>query len=150
MSFFEEVDVAFPVVIGDTVTFNLTHKGKYLNGKGLAGVAWPAPPHEAASSRQQLPQAQTPPPLPPPALLKTKLAPAKSTPGARPALHALDAAQLEALYSEESATAKVEPARLGQISNQVRYARIEKSLAELKGLLREVRALLEKTYFREK
>ncbi len=73
-----------------------------------------------------------------------------ASPGGHPALHELDATQLLALYAKESASAKIEPARLGQISNQVPYARIEQSLAELKGLLREVLGLMEKTYFKSK
>ncbi len=61
-------------------------------------------------------------------------------------MHALKAAELEHLYQEESTDSKAELARLGQISNQVRYARIEESLGELKDLLREILSLLQKLY----
>ncbi len=145
VSFFEEEDVAFPVVIGDTVTFTMTRKGTYLNGKGLAVVSKSAPQPQPAQQPQVQPPVQAPPqPQPQP---KPKPAPTKLAPGTRPALHDLDVSQLEVLYEQESSQAKVEPARLGQISNQVRYARIEQSLAELQGLLREVLAMLQKSFF---
>ncbi len=148
VSFFEAEDVGLPITIGDSITFTLTRKGNYLNGKGLL-VLPKFPPQPQPQPKPPPPRpAQAPPPPQPHA--KPKPAPAKLAPGERPALHELDATQLLALYAQESAAAKVEPARLGQISNQVRYARIEQSLAELKGLLREVLGLMEKTYFKSK
>lgn len=152
VSFFEEEDVNQPVAIGDAVTFALTRKGNYLNGKELAVVsktpqqlqtAAQPPPHaqSPAASQPQSSAQLSPPPTPKPAF-----SPAKFGPGGRTILHALKAAELEHLYQEESTDSKAELARLGQISNQVRYARIEESLGELKDLLREILSLLQKLY----
>ncbi len=145
VSFFESADVDQPAAIGDTVKFALTRKGTYLNGKGLAVTSKSASQPQPAQQPQVQPPVQAPPqPQPQP---KPKPAPTKLAPGTRPALHDFDVSQLEVLYEQESSQAKVEPARLGQISNQVRYARIEQSLAELQGLLREVLAMLQKSFF---
>ncbi len=134
VSFFDDPDVKTAVKEGDHVKYTVARKGNYLNGKNLEILPTEAPKPVPA-----------PPPKPAP---KSTPAPAKITPGTRPALHALSAAELENLYQEESTGARAEPARLGQISNQVRYARIEQSLAELQGLLREVLALLQKSFLK--
>jgi hypothetical protein len=143
VSFFESEDIARPVAVGDTVTFSLTRKGTFLNGKALV-VTRKAGPQPRPPPQPQ-PQA-SPPPQPTPAPeVKPKPAPtpalAKGSVGSRPPLHALGEAELEDLYERESREAKIEPARLGQISNQIRYARIE-------GLLRMILALLQESYLK--
>ncbi len=111
VSFFDDADVKIQVLEGTQVRYQVIRKGEYLNGKGLEII--PRVP-------------QTSP---------------KAAIGARPPIHGLSVAELEDLYTQTAAEKKVEAAFLGQISNQVRYARIEVLLTEL---LEAVRALIKK------
>ncbi|HMF30760.1 MAG TPA: hypothetical protein VKK79_05065 [Candidatus Lokiarchaeia archaeon] len=109
VSFFQEIDVKVEVAEGDNVSYNMYRRGNYINGQDLqvGGRA------RATPARVQQVRAQ-------PSLVAE-----------RPPIHNLSAADLEALYTQVAASGQGEGAFLGQLRNQVRYARIEELLREL-------------------
>jgi hypothetical protein len=109
VSFFEDADVQVEVTAGDTITYSMYHRGGYTNGRDLQ-VEQTAPAGEGTRNDTYL---------------------RVFAPGERPPLHDLSAAELEAFYEQSIAAGSAEPALLGQVSNQIRYARIEVLLREL-------------------
>jgi hypothetical protein len=89
----------------------MTRKGNYINGRDLQ-LGAPGQ-REVAPIRAQLAKSQVP------------------VSSDRPSLHNLSAQELITLYDQVSANGQGEGAFLGQISNQIRYARIEELLREI-------------------
>jgi len=127
VSFFDEKDQQSPVQVGQQVECQIELKGKYKNGHELRIVG------PAGSSRTTIssPSPSNLPPTPtqnsaPMPVIKTKI-PVDAN--GRTPLHRLSAAQLDQLYNHICDSA--EPAYVGQISNQIRYARLEELLSQL-------------------
>jgi hypothetical protein len=111
VSFFDDADVKVEVSEGDHINYAMTRKGNYINGRDLQ-LSAPSQ-REVAPVRAQPAKSQ---------------APVSSD---RPPLHSLSAEELTTLYNQVNATGQGEGAFLGQISNQIRYARIEELLHEI-------------------
>jgi len=132
VSFFDEKDQHAPVQPGHQIECNIELKGKYKNGHDLRVV-------NAAPANLPPPTTNRPAPPSPPSSPNPSPSPAMPTPSqkvripvdanGRTPLHKLTAAQLEQLYMHLCDTA--EPAYVGQISNQIRYARLEELLTKL-------------------
>ena len=146
VSFFEETDVQKEIAIGDQVQFQCTVKGQYLNGKVLQCLHKGMPNSQAAlpTKKPQIPASPNNPPTfnanspSPNSAIKNSSNPRPMTMDRSSLqIHNLNADQLTQLYAQFQAEGKSEPAFLGQISNQIRYARIEEMLRELIVLLKK-------------
>jgi hypothetical protein len=129
VSFFDEKDQHTSVQPGHQIECNIELKGKYKNGHDLR-VVNPAPSNSPSPTTNR--------PTPPSSLNSSSPPTTPSPPqkvripvdaNGRTPLHKLTAAQLEQLYMHLCDTA--EPAYVGQISNQIRYARLEELLMKL-------------------